>query len=262
MKCLLVGCGNMGSAMLTRWVASTDINFTVLDPADIIMPDQVVHLRSVSDLDSLFDVIILAVKPQMMASVCPSLVLYKAKGGLVVSIAAGTTLATVKRLMGPGPVVRLMPNLPAKVGLGLSALTTADKLTDEHRNLATSLAEAIGTAMWVDGDGGIDRFTSVAGSGPGYIFELMRGIEAAALDQGFSAAEARQISELLFLGSAALVQQSPDQSLAELRDAVTSKGGTTAAGLAVLMEDDQAVKGLKDAVTAAVRRARELALGR
>lgn len=258
MKCLLVGCGNMGGALMARWAATVEADFTVLDPADLELPAGVSQVRSAADLSELYDVIILAVKPQMMATVCPSLVLYKAKGGLVVSIAAGTSIDTLKRLMGSGPTVRLMPNLPAKLGLGLSALASHEELSAENRAFTESLAAAVGRFMWVDGDDGIDRFTALAGSGPGYIFEMMRAFEATAIDQGFSMSDARMMVEDVFSGSAAFAKSSEGESFEDMRNAVTSKGGTTEAGLSVLRADDATEAQMKAAVAAAVARAKLL----
>ena len=259
MKCLLVGCGNMGGALLERWAQGLEANFTVLDPMRLSLPSDVPQVTAVDDLDGLFDCIILAVKPQMMDSVCPSLVLHKARGGLVISIAAGTTLDTLNRLMGPGPKIRLMPNLAAKLGLGLSALTATSPLSGEHKRFSEALAASVGQYLWVSDDEGIDRFTALAGSGPGYVFELMRSLESAANAQGFSAKDSHLIAESVFQGAAAYAAATPDQSFADLRDAVTSKGGTTEAGLSVMMKDSGAESMLQGAVEAAVQRARVLA---
>ena len=257
MKILLVGCGHMGSALLNAWHDAQLGSFTVLDPAEVTLPEGVVHAKHHSELDSLFDAIILAVKPQLIESICPPLVLFKAKGGLVISIAAGFRTSGLKRIFGSGPIVRLMPNLGAICKKGISALASSDHLSEGHIALSQDLASAAGDYIWVKDDDAIDDFTALAGSGPGYLFQLMNCFSEVATKLGFDETQARTLTKAIFAGTVAISEQD-DRSFDDLIRSVASPGGTTEAGLDVMLRDERAEKLIEDTVNAANKRARVL----
>jgi pyrroline-5-carboxylate reductase len=255
---LMVGCGNMGGALLERWAKLEGLAFTVLDPASPALPD---HVERVSNADQLagqtFDGLIVAVKPQIIDQAIPPAAARLKPGGLALSIAAGSSAEQVAQACGGAPVIRLMPNMPARVGLGVSGLYAQPACTPDDRAFATRLAEAVGGVIWVEAEDAIDRITAAAGSGPGYVFEFARTYQAAVEDLGFPADEARQLVVQTMLGALTLAADS-EMSFEDLRTSITSEGGTTAAGLDALNGDAVLDARLKEALSAAYARAVEL----
>ncbi|WP_339743802.1 pyrroline-5-carboxylate reductase [uncultured Maricaulis sp.] len=258
MQILLVGCGKMGGAMLRRWLGTNIVQFTVAAPNGGSVPDGVRHVRSAAELgDQVFDMLIIAVKPQMIDDALPPYMAHLAPGGCLVSIAAGYSSARLTTLVGDHPVIRLMPNLPAMIGQGVNGLFANALCEAVHRDAATALAEATGSAIWVEDEDKIDRITAVAGSGSGYVFEIARSYAAAAEALGFDTATARTLVLDTLAGAIEMARQS-DQPLETLRNDVTSKNGTTQAGLGALMRDGQLDALLENTIKAAYARAIEL----
>jgi pyrroline-5-carboxylate reductase len=202
---------------------------------------------------------LLAVKPQMMGAALPAL---QALGGgdtVFVSIAAGTSLKTIEEALGTGtPVVRVMPNTPAAVGRGISALIGNARVSPDALALARDLMAAVGQTVMLDDESQMDAVTAVSGSGPAYVFHLIEALAAAGAANGLPEGMAMQLARATVCGAGELAQQSPD-SAAQLRINVTSPGGTTAAALGVLMNaTDGFAPLLQRAVRAAADRSREL----
>jgi pyrroline-5-carboxylate reductase len=260
-KILLVGCGKMGSAMLAGWlergIAATDV--VVVEPS---APDlgtvRVVTSDSVIPDDFSPDVVIFAVKPQVMAEVVPPYARFQ--GSVFLSIAAGKTIAFFRRHLGDKAVmVRAMPNTPAAVRRGITVCCAEPAVPAAARDLCQSLLEAVGEVGWVEDEGLMDVVTAVSGSGPAYIFLLAEAMEAAGLAQGLPPALAERLARATVAGAGELLRLSPE-SAAQLRKNVTSPGGTTAAALSVLMAENRGIPSLMtEAVAAATRRGRELA---
>lgn len=204
------------------------------------------------------DIWVLAVKPQVMAQVCTELAPQATgQAPLVVSIAAGITLASLRHWLGAAPrLVRCMPNTPALIGQGITGVHAEAGVSGAEREQVDHLLRAVGEVCWIVEESLMDAVTAVSGSGPAYFFALMEGLMAGAEAQGLDPATARALVLQTALGAAALACGS-EASPAELRRRVTSPGGTTAAGLAVLE-----ARGLHDAaiatIAAATRRGREL----
>jgi len=257
---VLLGCGKMGSALLQGWLAQgvPAASVWVLDPhPSAWLNAQVVHLNQ--GLPKAPAIVVVAVKPQMMAAALPSL---RALGGgktLFLSIAAGITIATYEQMLGAGtPVVRAMPNTPAAVARGISALCRNAQATEADMVLAEALLSAVGEVVRLDGEHQMDAVTAVSGSGPAYVFHLIEALAAAAEAEGLPAPLAARLALATVAGAGELARQSPD-SPAQLRINVTSPGGTTAAALAVLMDSKTGFPGLlRRAVRAAAARGREL----
>ncbi len=255
----------MGSSLLAQWSGMAGDNlpehrFFVVDPAASagVDTERVTFLSAPPPVaDSAFDLVIVAVKPQVIDAVAPDYAPRLAQGGFVASIAAGYPIARLSALVGGVPVVRIMPNLPAAIGAGVSGLCAAPSASAAQRNAITALMEAAGTVVWVDDEDKLDRLTAVAGSGPGYVFEIARTYVAAAEALGFSTDEARQLVLGTMAGTIAMAQGS-DESLETLRTSVTSKNGTTAAGLEALNGDDGLSTRMRATIDAAYRRAIEL----
>tara|TARA_R110000868_G_scaffold6550_2_gene36986 strand:+ start:58877 stop:59656 length:780 start_codon:yes stop_codon:yes gene_type:complete len=258
MQILLIGCGKMGGAMLRRWLQADLAQFTVLSPNGGSVPEGVPHVRSVAELgEKRFDMLVIAVKPQMIDEALPPCLPHLAPDGCLVSIAAGYSTGRIEKLAGPIPVIRLMPNLPAMIGQGVNGLFANTLSTSAHRDSATALAHATGSASWVDEEDQIDRITAVAGSGSGYVFEIARSYVAAAEDLGFDTETARKLVLDTMAGAIEMARQS-DETLETLRNNVTSKNGTTAAGLAALMQDGKLDTLMENTTRAAYARAVEL----
>ncbi len=202
------------------------------------------------------DAVLLAVKPQVLRQVCGEL-LPHLNGELVVSIAAGVRVQSISRWLGGYQrIVRTMPNTPALIGQGVTGLYAADNLPALDVAIATELMQSTGMVLRVTSEAMIDAVTAVSGSGPAYVFHWIESMLAAAVDVGFNAADARTLVFGTLKGATALAEGS-NESPAVLRERVTSKGGTTAAALAVL-NDRSVATALLEAVRSAKNRGAEL----
>lgn len=258
---VMIGCGNMGGALLARWATLAGLSFTVVDPARPETPDAVAVETSVDALTAgSFDLLIVAVKPQLIDVAIPPAAKLLKSGGAALSIAAGTSAETISKAAGGAPAIRLMPNMPARIGQGVSGLYAQDACTKDHRALADKLGEAVGTALWLADEDQVDRITAAAGSGPGYVFEFARTYQAAAQELGFDADQARALALQTIAGCMALAEDT-GQSFETLRDSIMSKGGTTAAGVNALNADGELDARLSAALNAAYTRACELRAG-
>jgi pyrroline-5-carboxylate reductase len=260
-RILLVGCGKMGSAMLAGWlergIAAADI--VVVEPsAPTFGAVRVVGSDAAVPADFVPDVVIFAVKPQVMAEVVPPYARFASS--VFLSIAAGKTIGFFRGHLGAAAaIVRAMPNTPAAVRRGITVCCAEAAVTDSARRLCQSLLEAVGEVGWVEDEGLMDVVTAVSGSGPAYIFLLAEAMEAAGLAQGLPPALAERLARATVAGAGELLRLSPE-SAAQLRKNVTSPGGTTAAALSVLMAENGGVPSLMaEAVAAATQRGRELA---
>lgn len=256
---LLLGCGNMGSALLSRWHVSKQ--FSSLHVVD---PNPKTKLANVSYSDTLpekisADVIVLAVKPQQLDDVLASLAQKIKSPVTILSIAAGKTISYYEKYLGQGAaIVRAMPNTPAMIGEGITALVGSQSLTKQGRDLATTLIQAVGEVVWLEDEKLMDAVTAISGSGPAYIYYIIECMVAAGVKHGLTVDAARMLAAKTCEGAAALALGSP-ASLAELRRQVTSPGGTTEAGLGILMKDGIMQNLIDRTVEAAVKRAQELA---
>ena len=257
-RIVMIGCGNMGGALLARWATLDGLSFTVVDPAKPDIPSNVSLKSSVDGLEpKSFDALIVAVKPQLIDAAIPPAAKLLKSGGCAISIAAGTSAKTISAAAGGAPAIRLMPNMPARIGQGVSGIFADDRCTPAHRGLAEQLGDAVGTALRLADEDQIDRITAAAGSGPGYVFEFARTYQDAAQALGFNAEQARALSLQTIAGCMALAAET-GQSFEALRDSIMSKGGTTAAGVAALNEDGQLDTRMHAALGAAYARALEL----
>ncbi len=220
---LLNGLTASGHEPKQLWVS--DISQETLDTLSSSLGIHVTQNNR--DVINAADVVVLAVKPQILAQVAKEIRPYLRPGQMVVSIAAGVTLERLSLWLPPDtPVVRCMPNTPALVLTGATGLFANVNVSLEQRNLAESILRAVGLALWVESESDLDAVTAVSGSGPAYFFLLMEGMEKAALELGLNEATARLLIQQTALGAAKIALESPE-SPAELRRRVTSPGGTT-----------------------------------
>ncbi|OYV19953.1 MAG: pyrroline-5-carboxylate reductase [Methylococcaceae bacterium NSP1-1] len=230
-----IGGGNMASSLLSGLIASghspqhlwvSDIN-----PDTLKALAENLNVNTSTSNDTVInevDVVVLAVKPQTLSSVAKSAAaLIQQKKSLVVSIAAGINQHSLSQWLGADTaIVRCMPNTPALVLTGATALHANTKVTAEQRNLAENILRSVGIALWVKDESELDAVTAVSGSGPAYYFLLMEAMEKAALELGLSEVTARLLVQQTALGAAKIALESPE-SPEQLRKRVTSPGGTT-----------------------------------
>ena len=206
------------------------------------------------------DVIVLAVKPQLMAAMLEALVaeLGSLAGKLLISIAAGIKVERLQEMAGGhSRIIRTMPNTPSLLGLGMTGLYAPTGINQADRDFAEQMMQAVGKTLWVAQESGINGVIAAAGSAPAYFFLFMQGIAEEAEAMGFSPEQARLLVQQTALGAAAMVEQNPELSLQALREQVTSKGGTTAEAVKTFQE--QGLKPLTArAMQAAVTRAAEM----
>lgn len=257
-KLLLVGAGKMGTALLSGWL-DAGLNakqVSVLEPK----PDTSLAGLGVSVNPDLTPhrVIVLAVKPQMASQILPTLTPAFTPDSLVVSLMAGIKLRQLEEWCGPDiHYVRTMPNTPASIGQGITALCGAD--VPSEKQLALALMTAVGETVWLDDESLMDAVTALSGSGPAYVFFLVEALAAAGRSMGLPFNVAMQLARQTVAGSGAMLAQS-GLDVAALRENVTSPGGTTAAGLSVLMDDASGLGPLVSRVLqAAADRSRALA---
>ena len=256
-RALMFGCGNMGQALISGWMKADGASFTVVDPAEPDVGHGVDVVTSADSVQGPFDLVVIAVKPQLIPTVVEQADHLIEQADLILSIAAGTSIKTLENHLGHRPIVRMMPNMPASVRMGLSGLYANDKCMLQHKSMIEKLATENGEFLWLDEEDKIDKFTAVAGSGPGYVFEILRVFTLSAMKQGFSEEDARKLAIGTVLGSAKMADDS-DKTLEDLRNSVTSKNGTTQAGLEQLMADGKLEDLLTRTVQAAYDRAVEL----
>ncbi len=258
---VLLGCGKMGSALLEGWLARgiAASSVTVLDPkpSDWVK-SQGVHVNT--DLPDNPAIVLIAVKPQMMGDALPRLLPLGQGDTVFLSIAAGTPIRHFEEVFGATtPVIRSMPNTPAAVGKGITAIVGNANATPQNLALAEALLSAVGQTVMLENEDQIDAVTGVSGSGPAYVFHLIETLAAAGQAQGLPAEMALQLAKATVAGAGALAESS-DESPSQLRVNVTSPAGTTAAALEVLMDPDTGFPPLLErAVKAAADRGRELA---
>lgn len=253
---LLVGCGNMGGAMLRRWVAAgTDpAGVTVVDPGAPLVPDGV---RVVAELPegAVPDVMVLAVKPQQLADVAPALA--KLRAPLLLSILAGVTEAALAARTNATVVVRAMPNLPVAIGKGVTALHTSSD-NSEARAKAEALAAPLGLVEWITDEALFDAVTALSGCGPGFVFRFIDALAKAGAALGLPEDQAARLALATVEGAAAMAAGA-GETPATLADRVASPGGSTREGLNVLDRDGALKLLLRETLAASARRNAELA---
>ncbi len=268
-RILLVGCGKMGSALLSGWTSS-DMSFecTVIDPASTnaalssdtatvadastsvphhkntqdTPPSNLRYVKSYRECTDFIgeaDVIVLAVKPQFMAKICADLKPHAPKTTLILSIAAGQTISNFEdHFDADQPIVRSMPNTPAAIGKGITVAVPNPHVSPEQKDLADALLGAAGLIEWVEDENLLNAVTALSGSGPAYVFYLIETLTKAGEEIGLPAELAGKLARQTVIGSAALAEHETELSASDLRTNVTSPGGTTEAALEVLMNGE------------------------
>ncbi|MGI9437824.1 MAG: pyrroline-5-carboxylate reductase [Geminicoccaceae bacterium] len=264
---LLVGCGKMGSALLCGWIEHglSGDDIVVVEPARSAMETisgrfdvhVVGHIADVEP-NRRFRAVVFAVKPQVMDSVLPAYAERIDAETVVISIAAGCSVRRFEQAFGDGiAVVRAMPNTPAAIGQGVTALFANARADQDQHKLAEALMTAVGTVHWVDDEALMHAITAMSGGGPAYVFLLIEALAQAGMASGLPEDLAWPMARATVIGSSALAEAS-DEPAATLRRNVTSPGGTTQAALEVLMAPDGVQPLFDQAMAAATRRSQEL----
>lgn len=254
----------MGGAMIHGWLKKSLLNhIDIVDPTPLTEPitqsDRAFHVKQVASLtldDT--DLVTLAVKPQIMDEICSEL-----KGILpadlpILSIAAGKDIGYFEQQFSASqPIIRAMPNLPATIGEGISAITPNQAVTDAQKSMVETLLSANGKTLWLEDESKMDAVTALSGSGPAYLFYMIEALKNAGQEIGLTTEEAHSLAAQTVIGASALVAHS-DEAPETLREAVTSKAGTTEAGLNVLM-DGRFQNLLTETLKAAQKRSQDLA---
>jgi pyrroline-5-carboxylate reductase len=268
---LLAGAGNMGGALVAGWLARglDPRRLIVQDPAparairDLLQRHHITAVGSASKLPEPPAVLVVAVKPQVVDQVLPSLSKLVGPNTTVLSVAAGRTITSFERQLASGTaVVRSIPNMAAAVGRAITVAVANTAVTAAQRSLCDELLRAIGEVAWVDDEALIDLATAVSGSGPAYVFLLTECLSKAGVEAGLTPDLAMKLARSTVVGAGELLYRSPLRP-DQLREGVTSPNGTTFAALQVLMGACGGTRGLQsllsEAVAAAARRAKELA---
>lgn len=266
-RIVLAGCGNMGHAMLSGWIAAkaaTPENVFVVEPnGDLLARAKalgVAGAAQASDIPASFSpaLIILAVKPQVIREVAAQYRRFADEGATFLSIAAGTPVSTFEAVLGENAqIVRSMPNTPAAIGKGMLVIFAKPNVPETARALIARLLAANGKVAGIDDEGLMDAVTAVSGSGPAYVFHFVECLTKAAIRAGLPADTAKLLAMQTVYGAAALAAQSGEEP-GRLREQVTSPNGTTAAALNVLMGENGLEKLMVEAVEAARLRSIEL----
>jgi pyrroline-5-carboxylate reductase len=253
----MIGCGNMGGAMLRRWLAAG------LDPALVTVvtrsgrgvPAGVTAVSTIP-ADQQPTTLVLAVKPQQLDIVAPSLA--GVRPSLLISILAGVEVAALARRIEASAIVRAMPNLPVAIGQGVTTLY-ADGVDGAVRETVEGLAAALGHVEWIADEPMFDAVTALAGCGPGFVFRFVDALAVAGAALGLPEEQARRLALATLAGSGAMAMAA-DVPPATLADRVASPGGSTREGLNVLDADQALNRLLTDTLAASARRNREMAL--
>ncbi len=262
---VLIGAGNMGFAMLTGWLhQNPDLNVHVVEP---FVPFQArardagAHpVAFLADLPAglIADLVVLAVKPQMVAPVLADCGTLAGHGTTFVSVAAGITITAMARALPTGtPIIRCMPNTPASIGKGMMVLCADPTVSAPARQLTEMLLAASGAVAWAEDESLMDAVTAISGSGPAYVFHFIEALTEAGISLGLPSDMAGLLARQTVAG-AGLMAQKAAESPTVLRQQVTSPNGTTAAALAVFIQDQALVRLVERAATAARDRGIEL----
>ncbi len=260
----LIGAGKMGGALLHGWLKAGLVpqQFLIQDPliGEDIASLALRHNPSAQEIEAYApSIIILAVKPQMASEVLPALAVSVPQNALIISLMAGVTIKNLQNIMGDCfCYVRTMPNTPASIGQGITALYAQNTVSRAQKDIAQALMQAVGAAVWLEHEADIDIVTALSGSGPAYIYYITEAMAAIGAEMGLSPDTAMRLARTMVQGTGAMLAQHTEE-VALLREHVTSKGGTTHAALQVLMDKQTGMMPLmRRAMQAAAQRARDL----
>ncbi len=249
--------------MLRSWLVNDLVShINIIDPAplsnELMSDSRVSYAAKYEGGEITCDILILAVKPQILKEASVEIVRNLNDNTVLLSIAAGQSLAVLANIFGADKaIIRTMPNTPAAIGKGICVSIVNKNVSNTQKDIAQKLLSATGQSLWIDDEGLIDCVTALSGSGPAYIFYLIEALAKAGENLGLDASTAMKLARQTVIGSAALAEAKPQISAATLRENVTSPNGTTKAALDVLM-DGRFQDILNETLSAAKDRAKEL----
>lgn len=258
MRVFFLGGGNMATAIVAGMSQAGGYDIEVIDRNQnkrqyLIDTYQVRANEALPELNA-DDVLVLAVKPQDMQVATANI---RINGALVLSLAAGLTTSILSKFLhGHQRIIRIMPNTPCQIGLGISGLFAPATMNGKDKAIAEKIMLTSGSVVWLDEESGINRIAGISGSGPAYVFYFLNALQQAAIQQGFSAQEAHQLSLGTFKGAVALAEKS-GLEFNQLQKNVTSKGGTTFAATSVF-DQHKLTDVVMDGVQASIVRAEEM----
>lgn len=266
---LLIGCGKMGSAMLSGWLDQgiDQQAMLIVDPYLEGIKNSFPELsknqlhETIATLPKKItpSFVIMAVKPQMMDQALGELKSRELSSAVILSVAAGKTIFSFADQLGKEQaIIRAMPNTPAAIGKGITVCCANELVSQNHKEVCTKLLETVGAVEWIDDETLMDSVTALSGSGPAYVFYLVEAMAAAGESIGLPGELSKKLARQTVSGAGALLDVS-DEKASKLRENVTSPGGTTAAALDVLMSDEGLAKILRRAMIEAKNRSKELA---
>ncbi len=258
---LLIGGGNMGCALLSGWEKKNSFaSLAIVEPQpNDALKKYTVYPDGFAIENENFDVVIIAVKPQIVLQVLTSLKRFAKPDTLFISIAAGKKIETMQELIGDKTAfIRAMPNMPAMIGQGITVCVANKTATKPDRDLAQNLLGAVGDVVWIDDEEQMHAVTALSGSGPAYVFALIEAMQHAGEGLGLSPDLAARLARQTVQGSAAMAATQIDKTPQELRHSVTSPKGTTEAALDILLAENGLDRLMADAMRAAVQRSKDL----
>ena len=245
-RVLLVGCGHMGSALLNAWMNLKSLSLTVIDPLSYNDLKKKYHKKKITFLDKTpnqseiqkFDIIIFAIKPQITKNVLSEYCNFEFKKNcLITSIVAGKKISFFKKnIKNAIQIVRVMPNMPALIGEGVSCIVSNKKISKNNKKTINNLFLKVGKTIWLKNEIEIDKATAISGSGPGYVFTLIDAFEKASKQIGFPKNIAREMVLSTILGSVKLMEKTKKEPI-DLANSIAVKGGTTEAGIKILQKN-------------------------
>jgi pyrroline-5-carboxylate reductase len=260
----LIGCGNLGGAMLRRWIKS-DIagGYAVLKPNPLppdLQKPNVMHIQT-PELAAPYigksDVVVMAVKPQIMAGAAQSIAPFVRKDTLILSVAAGWDVARFEAIFGPAqPVIRALPNLGAQIGKSITPVFANKNVSDRHKDLTEILLKSIGAVEWINDEDLMHAISAITASGPAFLALFMEALMDDGINAGIDPKTAEIYARHMVIGTASIFETHPDITPAQLRERVSSPGGMTLAGLAEMNPDLPRI--INNAIKAAATRSREL----
>jgi pyrroline-5-carboxylate reductase len=254
---IMIGCGNMGQAILQKMTHKGDIY--VVKPTPIV-ENRVHWVDDIAKLPRLQNpIVILAVKPQIMRQVISKMQPLLRSAHLICTMAAGLNLDFYHNIIGGKvAIIRMMPNTPAKIGQGVINLYANAHTNDMQKKLVNQAFDALGTLIWLPDEHLVNLSTAISGSGSAYVYLFINALQQAAEHYGMASATARQMAEQTVLGAAAMAVANSEKSLQNLISEVASKGGTTEAALQQLQKNNALEKIIFAAVKAAINRGEQI----
>lgn len=264
-KIAFIGCGNMASCIINAILKDKDDSLSLVASGPHIEKLEKFKALGVdittdnSAAASISNIIFLGVKPQILPDVLNNMVIMGVsfKDKLVISMAVGFSSKSIADIIKSDKIIRIMPNTPSKIGLGVSAVFFDKGCNDSDKEIAKNLLKNLGLSVFVDDEEKITTLGAITGSGPAFIYKFLESLSDIAIQKGFDEEETRLFIEQLILGTATLIVKNHDTKLSTMREAVTSKGGTTFEGLKT-MDKNNFKRMMDDTIDACITRSHEL----